>query len=442
MKQKIILSILVFIFILSTIPLHSGIFPFQVHRKVLDNGMKILVIPLPNPGLVAYYSVVRTGSRDEYEPGHSGFAHFFEHMMFRGTKRFPNELYQKILTEMGAASNGYTSLDLTVYHLIITKDDLEQLMDMESDRFRNLEYTEQDFKTESGAVYGEYLKNKTNPGFLLNETLMNTAFDVHTYKHTTMGFEADIKAMPTMYEYSKSFFKRYYRPENVVLVVCGDVVPDQVFKMAEKYYGPWEKGYVPPKIQEEPEQTAPRSGAVKFEGKTLPILAVGYKGLRYMPDSKEYVALSLLGDIMFGSTSDFYNNLVLEKQIAQFAFAGFSGDRDPSINTIMVMIKKKENIDLVKQTIADTIKKFQTDLMDAKKLDDLKNSNKYSFLMQLSSTGDVAGMLPSFIALTGDITAIDTYFETLGTITPEDIRQAAIKYLTDNRKTEILLEGE
>jgi zinc protease len=442
MKRSILLSIFILIFLAGTVSLHSGIFPFKAHRKVLDNGLKVIVIPLSNPGLVAYYSVVRTGSRDEYEEGHTGFAHFFEHMMFRGTKKYPGNVYDKLVTEMGANSNAFTTDDLTAYHMVFAKEDLAKVMELESDRFQNLQYKEQEFKTESGAVYGEYLKGKTSPFFILFEALNDTAFDAHTYKHTTMGFEADIKAMPTMYEYSKRFHKRYYRPENVVLLVCGDVVPENVFSMVEKYYGPWEKGYVAPDIQTEPEQTAPRQKKITFKGKTLPILAVAYKGLAFAPKSKDFVASNLLGDIMFGSTSEIYNKLVLKEQKVQFVAADFSINRDPGLNTIFARVKNEDDVDYVRQEIANTIKKFQMELMNKKELDDLKSNLKYGFLMGLSSTARIAGSLPRFIAISGDIECIDQYYETLDTITPEDIREAAKKFLTDNNKTDILLVGE
>ncbi|MGE5343392.1 MAG: M16 family metallopeptidase [Candidatus Omnitrophota bacterium] len=443
MKRRILLFILMIsIFFVGNISLDAGIFPFQVHRKVLGNGLKIIAIPLPNPGLVAYYSVVRTGSRDEYEPGHSGFAHFFEHMMFRGTKKYSSTEYNKLTTQMGANFNAFTSNDITAYHLEFAKEDLEKVMELESDRFQHLEYAEQEFKTESGAILGELLKGKVSPFFLLMEGVQNTAFDTHTYKHTTMGFEADVRAMPTMYEYSLNFYKRYYRPENVVLMVCGDIVPETVFNLAEKYYSSWQKGYVKPDVREEAEQNAPRNASVTFKGKTLPLLCVAYKGLSYSPDSKEYLASILLGDIMFGETSDFYSRLIFEKKIAQWIDASFDASRDPFLNAITVMVKKKEDVDAVRTEIANTIKKYQTELMDGKKLDDLKKNRKYSFLLGLASTAEVASSLSRIIAITGDIDAIDRYYQTLEAVTPEDIRNAALTYFTDNRKTDILLLGE
>jgi zinc protease len=442
MKRMILVVILSIVFLTGAAVLEAGIFPFKAYKKTLDNDFKVIVIPLPNPGLVAYYSVVRTGSRDEYEPGHTGFAHFFEHMMFRGTEKYPSTVYDSIITEMGADSNAFTSNDLTVFQLVFAKEDLERAMDLESDRFQKLAYKEDDFKTESGAVLGELLKGKTSPWFLLQEAMQDTAFEVHTYKHTTIGFEADVRAMPTMYEYSKSFYQRYYRPENVVLLVCGDVVPENVFQLAEKYYGNWEKGYVAPKITPEPEQQAPRSKTITFKGKTLPTLAVGYKGLKFDPTSKEYVALKLLEDIMFGETSDLYTRLVLEQQKADFVRAYFGFNRDPGLNSVTIGIKEMEYAEDVKKEVADTIKKYQTEPMDKKKLEQLKSNSKYSFLMRLSSTDDVAAALSRFIAVSGDIDAVDQFFETLDTITPEDIQQAAAKYFTDDHKTVILLVGE
>ncbi|MFA6571295.1 MAG: pitrilysin family protein, partial [Bacteroidota bacterium] len=215
MKKIIYLLFAVLIFMepLSSQEKHSGnVFPYEFKFETLDNGLKVYLIKVPSDGIVAYYTIVRTGSRDEYELGHSGFAHFFEHMMFRGTKKYPGSVYDSIVTTMGADANAYTTDDYTCYHLNFTKPDLEKVMELESDRFQNLFYEEAAFQTESGAVYGEYRKSKTNPFFLLEEKIAETAFDVHTYKHTTMGFEKDIAAMPTMYEYSRNFLKRYYRP--------------------------------------------------------------------------------------------------------------------------------------------------------------------------------------------------------------------------------------
>src|ERR1700686_4739750 len=141
----------------------GDIFPYQVSQTTLANGFKVVVIPYDSPGTLAYYLVVRTGSRDEVEAGHSGFAHFFEHMMFRGTDKYPEDKYNDVLKKMGADSNASTDDDATTYHIVGPSSELNPLMDMESDRFKGLKNAEDPFRTESLAVLGEYNKGVSNP---------------------------------------------------------------------------------------------------------------------------------------------------------------------------------------------------------------------------------------------------------------------------------------
>ena len=252
-------SVLAFSLAAPAVSRGADVFPYDVQRHKLANGLTVLMIPMPSDGLVAYWSVVRTGSRDEVEQGVTGFAHFFEHVMFRGSEKYPGPVYDGIVTSMGADANAFTTDDLTAYHMGVAAEDLERVMEIESDRFMNLDYPEPAFRTEAGAVYGEYRKNRMRPFFTMIEAIQQKAFRSHTYGHTTMGYEADIKAMPTMYDYSRSFFSRYYRPENVVLVIAGDIDPAGTMGLARKYYGAWEAGYTPPVIKAEPRQEAERA---------------------------------------------------------------------------------------------------------------------------------------------------------------------------------------
>ena len=138
-------------------------FPYPYDQHDFPNGLRLITVPTDYPNVVALYIVVQTGSRNEVEPGKSGFAHLFEHMMFRGTKAYPPAKYEAVLKEAGAASNAYTTDDLTAYHTTFSKEDLETILRMEADRFQNLDYTEAAFRTETLAVLGEYNKNSASP---------------------------------------------------------------------------------------------------------------------------------------------------------------------------------------------------------------------------------------------------------------------------------------
>ncbi len=419
----------------------ESIFPYKYHKELLPNGLSIIMIPMESPGLVAYYSIVRTGSRDEVEPGKSGFAHFFEHMMFRGTKKYPGPVYDSIMTTFGADANAYTTDDYTAYHLNFAKEDLERVIDLESDRFQNLSYEKTAFQTEAGAIYGEYRKSITSPYAVLNEKIQNLAYDVHTYRHTTIGFEADIKAMPDQFEYSLSFFNRFYRPENVVILVAGDVDVTATLALLTKYYGGWKKGYTAPSIAQEPPQISERTTEITYPGKTLPIIDVAYKGEALNPSSKNFVAALLLGDLAFGENSDLYKKLVIQEQKVQFVSSSTPLNRDVPLFEIYSMVKKSEDVPYVRDEIYNTIKTFQEKPVDEKKLNDLKRRNRYSFLMGLDTPDNVAGSMARFVAVTGGVEIADQLYTQLMSITPQDVMKSAQTYFTPERRTVVVVKG-
>ena len=419
----------------------ESIFPYKYQKETLPNGLTVIMIPMESPGLVAYYSVVRTGSRDEVEPGKSGFAHFFEHMMFRGTKKYPASVYDSMVTSIGASANANTTDDYTAYHLNFAKEDLETVIDIESDRFQNLSYEKPAFQTEAGAVYGEYRKNITSPFAMLNEKMQDLAFDVHTYKHTTIGFEADIKAMPEAFEYSKSFFNRFYRPDNVVLVISGDINPAATMKLITKYYGAWQKGYQAPSITPEPPQKGERTAEITYPGKTLPIINIAYKGDALNLKNMDFVSALLLGDLAFGETGELYKKLVIQEQKVQNLGASTPMNRDMPLFEIYSMVKKVDDLDYVRDEAYATLEKFKTTPVEEKRLNDLKRRNKYSFLMGLDTPDHVAGGVARFVALTGGIEVIDELYTQFMKVTPQDIATAAKKYFVPDSRTVVVLKG-
>ncbi len=417
-------------------------FPYHHENFTLKNGFKSILVPMKGSGLVAYYTVVRTGSRDEWEPGRSGFAHFFEHMMFRGTRKYPSSEYNRLVSEMGAEANAFTSDDLTCYYMIIPAAQLEKAMDLESDRFQNLSYEEGPFRTEAGAVYGEYRKNLASPFRLADETLSKTAFDKHTYRHTTMGFEEDIEKMPEMYEYSKTFFNRYYRPENCVLLIVGDFDPAAVKPMIESYYGGWAPGYVAPQITPEPPQTEERKVEVTYGGRTLPIVWVAYKGDAFDPANRMTVASYLLADLAFGENSEIFKKLAIREQKVESIDGDFGFSRDPRLYEIYGRVKDAKDIDYVIGEIDKTAESFKTTPVAADELENTKKRNRYGYLMSLDTPERVGSRLTRVVALTGGIEAVDQLYDTITAVTPEDIQAAAREYLRKERRTVLVLKGE
>ena len=417
----------------------GGVFPFKVSKQTLGNGLKMVVIPYDSPGTVAYYSVVRTGSRDEVEAGHSGFAHFFEHMMFRGTDKYPGDKYNDILKRMGADSNAFTSDDETVFHIVGPSAELATMMDMESDRFKNLKYSEDAFRTESLAVLGEYNKGVSNPVQPMFEKMRDLAYTQHTYKHTTIGFEADIKAMPGYYDYSRQFFQRFYRPENVTLLVVGDVKPQQVFDLAKKYYSDWKPGYQAPKVQPEPAQTAAKKANIDWPNPTNPYMMVGYHIPAFSASSTDSAALDLIEQLLFSDSAPLYQELVVKNQSVDFVRGGPNINRDPSLFMILARVKSDDQVAKVKETIDRYIQQLQAQPVDPQRLERIKSHLRYGFALGLDTPGDVAAQAAQAIAITGDLDAINQQFAKYQQVTPADIQRVSRETFRAQNETLVTL---
>ncbi len=415
----------------------DGIFPFGYRVVRLDNGFTAYLIKAGAPGQIAYVSMVRTGSRDEVEEGKTGFAHFFEHMMFRGTDKYPN--YDGVTARMGAFRNAFTSNDMTVYYLVVASEYLEQIADLESDRFMNLKYAEPDFRTEAGSVLGEYQQSATTPFGFLSEKVRETAYDRHTYRHTTIGYEADVRAMPEGYAYSQAFHRRFYRPENVVLVVAGDFDQSKAEAIIRKYYAGWTRGYTAPAVPAEPAQTAPRRRTVEYAGRTLPVLSQNYKGPAWSATDRLAVGTEVLGAVAFGRNSDLYKRLVLQERKVQSLNAGFSLPRDPGLLTITATVINPADLEYVETAIQETVRRFQEQPVDAQLLRDTKSNMRYGFLMGLETAQDIAFAMVPFAINTGGIEAVNEYYRTLDAVTAEDVRAAARRYLVENGRTVVTM---
>ena len=313
-------------------------------------------------------------------------------------------------------------------------DKLELMFELESDRFMNLSYSEHEFKTEAGAVKGEYTKNFASPYSQINEKRAETAFTTHTYSHTTMGYFKDIVDMPNQYAYSKKFFDRYYRPEYNTILVVGDVTPEQVNALAQKYFGTWEKGSYETVIPVEPEQTETRY--VHLQDGSIPAyFSMSYKGPAFSDTEIDMPALDVLASMVFSRTSDLYKKLVIEEQKIRFISGGAQDSRDPNLFTIHVSMVEKEDMAYVMGEIEKAIGKAKTEDADAKLLQRTKSNLKYGFAMGIDTPGSIARSLSHYIQLTGDPESINRLYALYDKVTVKDVKMVANKYFKADHLT-------
>jgi zinc protease len=408
------------------------ILPFKATERTLANGLKVIIVPTGFPNIVSIQVPVMTGSRNEFEPGKSGFAHFFEHIMSRGTKTKTPEQMNEIITRAGARENAYTTDDYTNYYATFAKEDLEAMIALQADRFQNLQYDEAAFKTESRAILGEYNKNSADPSQKLFEAMRDTAFTKHTYKHTTMGFIKDIEDMPNQYAYSKQFFDRWYRPENATIIVAGDVTPAEVMPLIQKYYGNWKRGSYKAVIPVEPPAKGPKYAHVDWSSPTLPILAVAFHNPAFSETNNDNAALDFVANLWFGPTSEIFRKLVQREQKVDFISASNTSNADPELFSVFARVKKPEDVAYVRDEILRTIQQARTTLVPAQELADSKSNEKYSFVRTLDNTDRIASTLARYVRYSRSYNTLNRAYALYDAVTPADLRRAAAKYFTDN----------
>ncbi|MDT7687613.1 MAG: zinc protease [Acidobacteriota bacterium] len=417
----------------------SKLFTYPYTIDDLPNGLRLVTVPTDYPNLVSLYVVVSVGSRNEIEAGKSGFAHFFEHMMFRGSENYTPEQREEIFKRAGAETNAYTSDDRTVYHATFSKEDLDEIMKVEADRFQHLKYSPDQFKTESKAVKGEYDKNSANPFSKMHEVLRETAFNKHTYSHTTMGYLKDIEDMPNQYDYSKQFFQRFYRPEYATVLIVGDITRERALDLTKRYWGTWQRGNYKADIPDEPAQKEARTAHIPWDAPTLPHLAIAFHAPKYSDTNKEMAALDLFQQVAFGENSDIYQQLVLKEQKVDVLEADFEHKADPELFTVFARIKDPAQVTYVRDAILKTLERYKTELIDQAKLDATRSRTRYGFAMQMNSNDHIADALAPYIALERTPETLNRLFDTFQRVTPEDIRDTVRKYFREESRTVVTL---
>ncbi|MBE0366882.1 M16 family metallopeptidase [Pseudoalteromonas aurantia] len=417
----------------------NKVFSQEYVIEELDNGLRVMIVKTDYPDVVSLQIPVSVGSRDEVEAGKTGFAHFFEHMMFKGSEKYPQDVYSDILKNSGVDNRAYTTNDYTNYYLSFSKEHLNKVLEIEADIFQNLSYTEEQFRTEALTVKGEYLKNNANPVRKLLSAVRKEAFDTHTYKHTTMGFFEDIEAMPDQMAYGQTFFERFYKPEYVSMIIVGDVDPQETMNAVKQHWGNWKKGDFKAEVPVEPKQTEAKYVHEQFEGMPGHWLLVSYKGAPWLPEKKDRAALDLISELYFGENSALYQELVVDKQIASQMFPYNPETKDPGLLHVFVKVEKEQDLARVRDAVNRTYAEARTELVDEDKLAALKSNRKYSFINGLDSSQAIASTLARYMHFKRDPEVINQLYSSADSVSSADIRAVANKYFVDTNRTTVTM---
>ena len=404
----------------------------DVKTFTLKNGMKFLVLEdnsIPNANMYLFYKV---GSRNEY-PGITGLSHFFEHMMFNGSKKFGPKMFDRVMEYNGGSNNAYTTSDVTVYTNWFPASKLEVIFDLESDRIANLNIDTAMVKSERGVVLSERSTGLENsPWRMLSEAVNATAYIEHPYGWSVIGFEEDIKNWTK--EDLENYFRTYYAPNNCVVVISGNVKVDEVKRLAEKYMAPIPSGPTPKEVHlVEPPQAGERRITVQKEV-TTPYLMIGY----HVPEArnKDYYALSILSSILSsGNSSRLYSALVDKKQLATSVFTSYSETFDPTLFEFYAISAKDIKESDIENAIYEEIGKIKKDGITDQELQKIKNQKLMEFYNQIETINGKSNNIGTYEVFFGDYKKMYNAPIEYNKVTVEDVKRVANEYFKKSKRT-------
>jgi zinc protease len=385
--------------------------------------------------LAVWYHV---GSRNE-RPGRTGFAHLFEHMMFKGSKNVQPESHTSIIASIGGRSNAYTQEDATVFWETLPAQYLPLALWLEADRMATLRVDRDALEKEVEVVKEERrLRVDNQPYGRLNEILFDKAFTTHPYKHPTIGSMKDLEAASI--DDVRDFHNTFYVPENAVVTVVGDFDSAQAMQLVTQYFGRVPKAArpVPRDVPREPEQTQERRAVVQEEW-PLPAVVVAYHVVYDgHPDS---YPLHLVSKILFdGESSRMTRELVYDKRIAVAAFGSANLIEDPNLFYAVAIIPAGQSAQEVERALIAEFDRLKTTPVDGREVERAKNQFMRDYIIGRESNEQKALHLAHAAVIHNDITRADAEIDIFDNLTPADIQRVARSYFTPNNRTVIYIQ--
>ena len=414
---------------------------FNPKSFTLPNGLQVVVVENNRAPIVVQMVWYKVGAADEVN-GKSGIAHFLEHLMFKGTDTVPPGEFSKIVARNGGQDNAFTSHDYTAYFQRVSSDKLELIMRLESDRMTNLTLTDAEVLPEREVVREERRSRTDNdPSSQLYEQSRAALYLNHPYGRPVIGWPQEISKLNT--KDALAFYRKYYAPNNAILIVAGDVKAADVKRLAEKYYGPIPRGEVPPRVRpEEPQQLAARRVEMKSSRVRQPTWNRSFilPSFRNSGRDQSY-ALQVLSEILGGgSTSRFYRNLVIEQKTAVSAGAWYLAGRLDN-GEFNIVGSPKPGVDMAKfeQSMLAELKNVRENGVTPDELELAKNSLLSAAIYARDSLRTAPNVIGRALTTGRTIEEVETWPDQIRAVTIDQVNKAARDLLRDEASVTSIL---
>jgi zinc protease len=409
--------------------------------RTTKNGMKVVMLEehaVPVVNLQVWYHV---GSKDE-APGRTGFAHLFEHLMFKGSAHVGPDEHSRIIEAAGGFDDAETNDDSTDFYETFPGNILERVLWLEADRMGSLNVDEANFESERQVVEEERRVRVDNqPYGSVEEDLRAAAFTTHGYHHTAIGSIADLDKA-TLADV-REFHDTYYKPNNATLAIVGDFNSAQAWEWIEKYFEgiPASKKPIPRHDTPEPEQTEERLVKKSYSNTPLPGVVIGYKiPAKYTPDA---YPLDLASNILAGGESSrLYQSLVYKDRIAVQAVGFGNFTEDPNLFWALAIMNQGHTNDEGEKAVLDVLNGLKTEPVGAKELEKAKNQEISSFILGRDTDEEKAIALEDATVIGKNTDLVNTELDRYLKVTPEDIQRVANEYFVAQHATVLLISPE
>lgn len=406
-----------------------------VHETVLENGLQVLSVDRRSSPTATLQLWYRVGSRNE-RPGITGVSHIFEHLMFKGTSRYPKGEFDRLLQENGMTNNAFTSHDFTAYYEIMAADRLELAMELESDRMQGLLLDPEEFRAELAVIREERRQTREDPPFgLLSELVDASVFTAHPYHWPVIGWMTDLENI-TLEDVTR-YYRDFYRPNNAVLVAVGDRRAEDVVALARRYFGEIPRGpQIPPVLIREPEQLGERTVSV-HKAVQLPGLLIAYRA----PASTHFDAtvLNVLEFILLhGRSSRLYQRVIYRDQLATDVSGGMHARRDPSMFTLRASARPGVAIEALRDALHEETARLAREPVTEMELARARRAIEVDYVFSQESNYEIAQNLGAE-ACRGHWRAYVESLEQNLRVTADDILRVAGEIFRPTRRTVGLL---
>jgi len=414
--------------VLWLVPLQAAVRPpkLQYQRLVLPNGLVVILHEDKSTPIVHVELQYHVGSKNE-KRGRTGFAHFFEHLMFKGSKNVEPEQHTSIVASVGGQANAYTNEDQTVFWQTLPAQYLPLALWMEADRMATLRIDEKTFVSEREVVKEERRMRIENPPFgLLNELITFHAFEVHPYKYPVIGSMNDLNAATI--DDVRDFYKTYYVPENATLLIAGDFDTDGVVSMVNQYFGRVPKAAtpVPRDIPQEPPHKKEKRVTLE-QPWPLPAVVVAYH-VPYNGHPDSYPMFVMSKTLSDGQTSRIYRKLVYETGLALTVFGSSSFQEQPGIFYAVAIVNPGQSPQAAEKALIAEFDRLKVDGITERELQRAKNQFSRDYIVSRLSIKDKASQLGHAEVIQKDITSADGEYDTFLKVTLEDCKRTAKQY--------------